>query len=428
MTINVNMKWRGTISHRARRTIESGVRVALKSYLQHAPLSLTEVNLIALKLAPGADLQKGIKVVPKCTEHEANKDSLLVSIATGTGNQGLVCHMSIAGVPASVLFDLIESGPYNKHRKVSHEELVVEGACTSLMVATCPEPEVVEIPHEVAEVRSAPIVVVAPASEYETRRNVLSISRMSPYEKLKKNSASEEEIERLKATLASIIATELVAQGFTDVPNTLLASVEHITKAIIVHVDPSRNSKGDYQGIIANFYVTRIALFAYKWEGSMDEKALYHDWIFDCELVLDFVGGVDKLKHLAQERFVEVKQREEERKAQEVLPATVQPLEDAVEDKLSDFAILEMAHALMAARVLAQNDVDLAERNEDFQREIVVGLKQKLAEAEKVLDQATEQKLVALDHLEALTLSPELSQKLREIRDRIHALTTGLGI
>lgn len=427
--MDVVVKWLGTNNQKAQKNIESGVRAGLKGFMQHAPLAIAEVHLTALKVTPGADLERTIKVVPKQPGHGANKDCVAVSIATGKGTQALMCNMSIPGVPMAILSDLINNGPYNiRHKKACGNTPVAELACAMLVVDEHLEAEVLQPVVEIPEAVSAPIKEVTKVPLLEIGRMTLSVPKMSPYEKLKKNGCAEEDIQRLRATLASIIDTELTAQGITEIPNTLQVSVEHITSAILAHMNLPQNSEGGYRGIIANFYSTRITLFAYKYEDSMDSKALYTDWLFDCLLVRDFVGGTDQLKYLARERLIEVRQREKERQAQEVLPATVQPLEDAVEDNQSDFAILEMAHALMAARALAQNDVDLAMQNEAFQREIVTESRRKLEEAEKALDQATEQKFVAMNHLKALTPSEELAQKIREIYDRIQTIKTGLGI
>ncbi len=252
---------------------------------------------------------------------------------------------------------------------------------------------------------------------------------MTPFARLKKNGISDEEIERLKATFSSIIYEELAMQGEKEVPNSLQVPVERITHGILEHMHLQKNGKGDYQGIVANFYAARVSLFACKLEDSRNPDSLYTDWVFDCLLVLDFVGGKDRLMHLAQERKIEVQTVETRRIEKEHLPQTVDPLVMALgENTLPDHSILEMVRDILEAREIQQKEVDLAEANESFQYEIVQELEQKLAEARASYENACRLNKAAQDRLRRLILSDDVAQQVRGVRDRIVALASSLGL
>jgi hypothetical protein len=427
MALSCIFTWHaGLQDQRTKSEIEKNVRRTLDKHFNGSVVKSVSVTAVEIS---GGNHSQPVKLL-----HSNGQGKFLngvyVWVHTQGKSQGLKCYLTIPGVEEQALAGVIAKPPL---LQAQHPQ--IEGVTRQISVQNPIVSKRQSICMGASNDSFPPKVSVIPI--HEGKREVLSLKKisekssevMTPLARLKKNGISNEEIERLKATFSSIIYEELALQGESEVPNSLQVPVERITHGILEHMHLQKNAKGDYQGIVANFYAAKVSLFACKWEDSRNPDSLYTDWVFDCVLVLDFVGGKDRLKHLAQERKIEVQTVETRRVEKENLPQTVDPLVLALgENTLPDHSILEMVRDILEAREIQQKEVELAEANESYQFEMVDMLEQKLAEARANYENARRLNRVAQDRLKKLMLSEEVAQQVRSVRDRIVALASSLGL
>ncbi len=434
MALSCKFSWHTNLqNHRAKSNIEKDARDTLDKHFRGSIVK--SVSLVAFEIDRGGSHSQPVKLLSDNGMGKFLK-GVPVWIHTRGKSQGLRCYLSIVGVETHVLPSIIVNPPPAQMLDSRLNDLSAEVVARAVdsnqsQAISVGQSSCVDVSND-APASKAQVVPI-----HEGKREILSLKKisekssevMTPFARLKKNGISDEEIERLKATFSSIIYEELAMQGEKEVPNSLQVPVERITHGILEHMHLQKNGKGDYQGIVANFYAARVSLFACKLEDSRNPDSLYTDWVFDCLLVLDFVGGKDRLMHLAQERKIEVQTVETRRIEKEHLPQTVDPLVMALgENTLPDHSILEMVRDILEAREIQQKEVDLAEANESFQYEIVQELEQKLAEARASYENACRLNKAAQDRLRRLILSDDVAQQVRGVRDRIVALASSLGL
>lgn len=416
--MDIKFEWLGrTVSATARKTLERHARVSLREFFRQRVVP--EITLVALRAARGKNNgETFLHTLAEKPEYGYRTDFVPVSVFL-EGTQGLICLMGVQGLSSGELLKLIEGGPYKTKPKIEKEDLPGE-VPTEL------------IPAEVfasAIVEPAPLESISPVVAVKTVEKVARAPRLTPQEILEHAGDSPEKINRLKATLATIISREVTFQKLKEVPNTLQVPVTRITQAIMEHMKLPSNPSGNYRGTIANFYSSRINLFALKWDTSFVADDRYDDWVFDCTLVLDFIGGTDKLACLTREREQEVRQRlaeESKRKEPSPVAATV---EAAVEKGfLPDNSIFELAMRTLEGRRLAEAEVVRAEENMQSFQEIVDRLSAKLATAQGELDEARVNLSLAKRRHDEFVFAPAVLEKVREAKARLDRLACDLGL
>lgn len=402
------------------RAMANSVRDFIKFYTEKPILG---IGLAALAVKTGAPRQNGVKLAKSHNDHGAATTGVPVIIKT-TGGQGVECLMTIPGLSDESVRKIIEGGPYTKAPKV--EKVAFEPFAPPItkeemnLALSLPPPQVLT-KETVGDTEAVEATETPPLTPEKQDR-----PKLSAHERLVQAGVGQEEIARLKATLATIFQREFEKHPEEADTNTLQVSVEKITKAIMEHMGLPSNAAGNYRGIIGSFYYSRIALFALKMENSF-EGGLYTDWAFDCPRVYDFIGGKDQLAHLSREREAEVKRRlVEEAEATPAPPADV--VADAVEQLLPDASILDLAMKVLEGRRQAEAELALAQANQQ-QLQLVVG------EAERCLQEAKAQ-LADAERLTAekeaavkqFVLDPAILDKIREAKQRLDKLARDLGI
>ena len=434
MALSCKFSWHTNLqNHRAKSNIEKDARDTLDKHFRGS--TVKSVSVVAFEIDRGGSHSQPVKLLSDNGMGKFLK-GVPVWIHTRGKSQGLRCYLSIAGIEMQVLPSVIVNPPPAQTLDSRLNDLSVEVVARAVdsnqsQTISVGQSSYVDASNDTSASKLGFLEID------KGKREILSLKKIprktsegiTPLARLKKNGISDEEIERLRATFSSIIYEELALQREKEIPNSLQVSVERITHSILEHMQLQKNGKGDYQGIVANFYAAKVSLFACKLEDSRNPDSLYTDWVFDCLLVLDFVGGKDRLEHLAQERKIEVQNVETQRMEKEHLPQTVDPLVLALgENTLPDHSILEMVRDILEAREIQQKEVDLAEANESFQYEIVQELEQRLAEARASYDNAVRLNKAAQDRLRRLILTDDVAQQVRGVRDRIVALASSLGL
>lgn len=393
------------------------VKASLKSFFLHFPESIQEIVIKGGKLGKGCDQASLVK--NDTTQSVVNGAGVPVKIFTN-GTQCFSCVITIDGWPSEKIKHVIEGGPYIQKLK---KEKVVTPVST---------PQVVK--EAEAEIKTEIQPVPESTSVISTGVEVKAFAKRSPskltaIERLNKANISEEEIERLKATLASIITLEMDLLGVKEAPNTLDVPVTRITQAIMDHMKLPHNAAGNYRGTVANFYAARIAMFALKYSDvDPSNGELYSPWLFDVEATLDFVGGYNKMVALTVERRKEVAERaQKEPKLEE--PVTASPLEEAVRtDFVSEASVLNLAAKTIDARLRAEEELRLAEANELAQCHIVQDLQTKLEVAKVDLATAQALTLQAKERVAGLMISDSTMKRIREIKQMLDMLSSKLDI
>lgn len=426
--LSVLFEWRASVKPRGRTTLEKHIRSTFQKFFHYESSDVT-VSLIIYELTRGGLPHDPIVHAPTRVHYETD-DGIPVKVWTG-GTQAALCCMSIEGYAKKDLIALLTSGPSSKTASSAKTEKTNGRASSSET----------ELPEKSAEkgrdkashpqrgLSGGQADKPEVAQEARPPAKTDSKSEMSVYEKLVFNGVSEEEIFRLKATLAAILYKEHREQGYQRLPNTLQVPVTHITEAILDHMELPYNAAGTYRGTIANFYATRIALFALKWEDSLDPDSRYTDWLFDCKRVVDFVGNKNKLVALAQERSKEVRERKQKETKLPVDIPTIDQLERALEQApISDEEVVELLQLFRKVQKCSDRRLRLAIENEANQQQIVDDLRAQLEEEEKNLAVAKAQRQKAESDRESFELPQDLAQKIIGLRDEVNALVRDLGL
>ena len=395
-------------------------KLSLEAFFRYSPEEVSEVDLVILAAERGGNAQQLIKTIPQRDEARAHEATVSVNVYA-EGTQGVIGFMTAVGYTATELEELIENGPYNlKPRRGTKPSLEVEDqvavlAASEPAAASVSEPMALSIQPQ-PEVQNETVVEAPPP-------------RLTPREKFVRAGMAEEELDRLMATLSAIVYREVERQGFAEVPSTLRVSVERISLAIMDHMRLPHSRAGNYQGIIGSFYSSRIALFALKYDYQDQESdAQYADWLFDCSLVLDFVGGRDQLAALAIHREAEVEAREASEATREPTPEAVVVEKAAQEGFLPDNSLFDLALRFLAGRDDAVAEQQLAEANLQKQIERAEALRQQLREAERAVEAARGLVVAAEEKVSSLTLSDATKARIREAKERLDALAARLGI
>lgn len=416
--MDIKFEWLGrTVSASARKTLERHARASLREFFRLKVVP--EITLVALRAARGKNNGEiFLHTLAEKPEYGYRTDFVPVSVFL-EGTQGLICLMGVQGLSSSELLKLIDGGPYKTKPKVEQEVLLEEVpkvlSPTEVFVSTV--------------VETAPLDPVPPMVAVKTVGKVVQAPRITPQEILEHAGDSPEKINRLKATLATIISREVDLGKLSEVPNTLQVPVTRITQAIMEHMKLPSNPSGNYRGTIANFYASRINLFALKWNTSLVADDRYDDWVFDCTLVLDFIGGADKLACLTREREQEVRQRLIEESTTREPPPVAAKVEAAVENGfLPDNSIFELAMRTLEGRRLAEAEVVRAEENMQSFQEIVDRLSAKLMTAQAELDEARVNLSLAKRRRDEFVFAPAVLEKVREAKARLDKLANDLGL
>ncbi len=420
--MQIEIEGRATFSPPAQRRIFHAMKETVGEFFRHfngGPIE--KIDLIAFRMIHAGDPRRLIKITTKTPDMGHDPKGVPV-VVCGEGKQGVVCLMTVPKHTDEQLQRLVENGPYVRKKKsakvletsatlklLQGGDDSVQPSVETIMEAAKFEPEPVEVP-------TAPSEPPAPPP-----------TKLTPFEILEANGVGSEEIERLKATLASIIYREV---GDMEVPIMLQISVGNITRAIMEHMKLPTNGRGNYQGIIGSFYSSRIALFALKWENSLDSNAQYTDWMFDCVLVLDFIGGSNRLAALTRDRDEEVRAREaEEAAAEENPPPTAEEVEEAAQQGFAaDASLLDLAVQMLDGKRRAEEEVRLAEMNASQILGELEALKAKLASTEDSYRSALALVTDAQARVSEYVLSPEVMAKIRAAKARIDSLIKDLGI
>jgi len=387
-----------------------------------------EVRLDAYLLERGGNGHQIIAIV--AVSPDRKRSGVPVKVHT-VGTQGVLCLMRVPDWTDDLLREVIAAGPYVRRRKHRHDASGANAAASvEEPMAVVDDESAPDNAPEVVAAATEPSEDIVQVEEPCERRPepVRHVNRLTPLEKLRANDIGEEEIERLKATMASIVYREV---GEAEVPDLLQVSVGSITEATLEHMKLPKNETGTYRGIIANFYVTRIALFGVKWEDSLDPDARYTDWLIDAKLVLDFVGGKNELAALTRVRNEEVKalRRKEEEEAKIAPPPTAEVVEEAVLGGFTaDAQLLDMVAQSLRGLGDAEEGLTLAIENSGQFAAEMARLESELATARKDHEAALELVTQARARVKQFTLTSDLLDRIREVKRRFDLLMQGLGI
>lgn len=416
----LDITWHGSFSRKAKHFLEKKIRISTEYYLRYAPQAPAEISYRCFATNSGSDKHRAIKLARGGCNVGVNPVGVAV-IVRAEGTQGVLALMTAKGWTDQELVSLIENGPYLRPRAT--DKVVVDDVREIPSESVSPTPSGF-VEGVVSEVKPEVTVPVKTLTRAAVRM------RTSAYEKLVKAEVPEDEISRLKETLASIVSREVSEAGLCEVPNTLQVPVRKITEAILDHMKLPYNAAGNYRGTIANFYATRISLFALKnGDGpSVDDEAIYSDWFFDCHAVLDFVGGKNQLEALTRHRELEVS----DRKAREAAPRAAPPPAAEVEDAIRKGFLPEESLIFMVLRTLegkqeAKAELQLARQNLTAQEGIVAELRAKLEAAE--LQQILAEDLVkaAEAKVASFVLSPDVLSQVFAAKNRLDQLVKDLS-
>lgn len=395
------------------------VKNTIRKYFAHCPVEVGNVRFVVQEAKFGGDAQKLIKLSAPIKAAEVHPEAVTVNVYT-YGSQAAIGFMIVQDHDAEKLKDLLMKGPYNKKPRRKNGEATddVHLVATPVAAAVAEIAPVVEVPP--VQLPVVPSVVVSEV--------VPQAPRLTPLEKLRAGGFPEEDIERLKATLSVILQEEMVRQGLAEVPNTLRVKVRDITAAIIDHMRLPRSSAGTYRGIVGAFYSSRITLFALKYDEQDKGDEMYADWLFDCDLVVDFIGGKDQLEALARIRRQEVSEREAKEATREPAPPAAVVEEAVLQDSLTDEAAVALTLKWLEGKKDAQQAVALAQENLASHEERLARLLAQVEEAKVAVEGAKELVKVAEKKFSALELSEEVRTRLREAKERVLSLCSQVGI
>ncbi len=389
--------WQATDNGRAQKKLEKKASNTIMHFFESLEKK-PELRMNVMNIGPGGRPELPLALSPKAD------DDMRPGVKMKIWTEGTQClHGYMTGVDMSdtTLQNLIERGPYS----IPPIELAGEGAAT--------------VDNKKAEDSEATMLdfLASAASELEVYQPVPqeNLPLETPLQYLVRNSVPTKDIERLKATMSRIVDLGC-PKG--ELPNTIQVPVEQVTQAIMEHMGLSPNESGTYRGVIGGFYSTRIAAFGLKMEGlRLNDDARYTDWVFDVDLIVDFVGGEDHLARLAQERSIEVSRRDAARQEEEItLPPSKMPEPD---EQIEDFELLALAEKLKKQREKWRREQDLLNSNlAELRTQEALLLAQLQAVRQEISKSADELDEVTL-RLEDSRLTDEMRMRLEEALNRI---------
>lgn len=402
-------------------------RASFEEFFRYAPEAPNEINVIAYSAKRAGKFSARDLICVAASGPDPRQVIGVPAVVHTEGTQGLFCTIVVPGWSNDKLKDVLEEGPYNRRPRSTKAETEVSAAA---LVSTYVETE--EVVDGILELESAADEAEEPprscTSERESAREAeKSIVRLTPLEKLKAGGVSDEEIERLKVTMATIVYRQ---KGEGEIPNTLQVPVEMISRAAIEHMKIPFGKAGDYRGTIAAFYTSRLGLFGVKWETSLDPASDYTDWLVDAEAVVDFVGGVNQLAALTRVREKEVADRklQEERTVVEPPPTADVVEEAAATGFMADAELLDMVARMSEGRQTAETSLALARDNAQQVAAERDRLEKAFAEATIAYDNACKRVAEAELVAKQFMLSPDVLEQVREAKERFNSLMVRLGI
>lgn len=429
MEVHIDSKMSVTTPKLANRFLGSA-KENIENFFRHSPEKIEAVHFTAFAVRYGCDARRLLKVVAPIEAAKVQPDAVSILVHTEGSSHALEGLVSVPGIEAPRLLTLIKEGPYNRRvrsqtgEKKYAEAESVEVTPVAAAVIEAVEPPITTAVAEVANTLPVAVSYVTPPSIKPATEAV----RLTPLQKLRAGGFPEDDIERLKATLSVILQEEMKRQGLVEVPNTLRVKVRDITAAIIDHMQLSRSLAGTYRGIVGAFYSSRITLFALKFDEQDKGDEMYADWLFDCDLVVDFIGGKDQLEALARVRRQEVREREAKEAAREPAP-TASAVEEAVLQRgLTDEEAVALAHKWLEGREEAEQAVTLARENLASHEERLVRLLAQVEEAKLAVEGAKDLVKAAEKNFSAANLSEEVLTRLREAKERLVKLCSRFGI
>jgi hypothetical protein len=438
MAVAVECNWRGLKSG-AQKTLGAIAKSKIRDFFRYIPDEYNErtVHFLGIKVISGADPQKIIKFATKNQDfgHHAVGIPVIIQV---DGGQGLVCLLTIEGLTDDEIRILIQNGPYDKKPRVSKEAAdatseVVSGdqstaEIQALALATASGGEATETKVDVVKEPSSDPVVKPMKQEIVKRRPPLEILTSGS------GGWTTEKIERLKSTLSYLISNHVTEEMLSTELNSVYIKVSYITAAILEHMEINQSSAGNYRGTVASFYTSVIALFALKGleDSAMDERST--PWLFDLDVVLDFVGGKDNLSALARGRRKEIEERTAKEKALPP-PVPAEEVETAAASNVDDNDLINLALAALSGRKEAERELAAAEANlSDTQASIqeienlLLTKRAELARAKAFVGEMRQK-------VESFTVSNEVRarvveaiRKAQEEFDRMQKLAKDLGI
>jgi hypothetical protein len=426
MSSGFNIDWRyTTVTQAGQHSLGKQIRGSLEDFFKHFPEAV-DVSVVAYSVGPGGNAQQLVRrnTTLKRRLRIEKTPGVPVSIFTN-GTQCVEALLTVPGKNDDDLEKIIEGGLYRRKPKSLERVSLVDVA---LAAAGPSGPPVTHIPPQGAVLQEAGCDEGAHGENVtETSPKVLTIAgdkpkeTRSPREIFLERGVPHDEIAKLKETLSALLFDAF--NGATIDPqkdNLVLISVEKISEAALRYMGLPKNKRDNYQGIIGSFYSTRLSLFGQKHETSSDPSAQYTDWMIDCRLVLDFVGGNDSLAALARVYKTRIEAIEQsEAKADSRPTPSVEEIADVVENGFTqDAEVLAMVANLMAehsrdleAVVAAEQNAEAALQQVRDAERVLMNARIRAAQAKDLVKQAEEKA--------AKTRIPDdLLTKIKEIRDR----------
>ncbi len=385
MGVTCSFTFPSSTTGRGKAKLSRSIQKSIDDFFKHCQHLPSSLAFVINEITPGGKQGRFVTMHPDPLDE---KFGTRVKILT-EGTQCAIGYLTSDSLDHNTLRTLIEAGPYTKRE----QEVIPERQL-----------EVAEFCEEVTTM-SIPL----PATKPEK-----SASKLSPYTYLVQQGVQKEEIERLRATMASIVSA--VWDGTGDPTNTAQVPVETITKCILGHMGIPTNTANNYRGVIGSFYSARISLFGYKFEGvRLGESSRYTDWVLDVDLILSFVGGKNDLARLARERAAEV-QRQAEVEAQTPVSAT------QLEEPLSDSELMRRAATFQEQRRRKQEEVAKLEENGQSLKELLCEYEAEVMKIKEDIINNANRIAEANNELEQLRLPEHIRQELQKALMRIQSL------
>lgn len=400
--------WRG-VSVPSQPNLEKLAKASLVEFFRFYPTEIV-ISLVCFKVNQGGNRDLLVKQIPLNPDFGRSQTGTSVNIYVDGARQGLLALLNIDGVSDHKVSKILGEGPYNRKQQKTSPMKTEPVLQPLLQVESAPAPvSQVQLP-------SAP-----PSSFYVPPQPE---SQHSPIDVLIKNGMTLEEVSRLKETLAHLLF-ENMAEDEWNGPFALVAiPVKVITDAVLAHMKLRVNSvTGTYQGIVGNFYTTRIGLFAYKDYEEIEGDPRMGTWLFNVPLIVDFVGGGDELARMARVRRIETetRRREEAEKPEPVLAVVV---EKAVVASADDDEVVTLALSALAGKRQAEEDLRAAEEDARQCELVVQEFEFKLIAARANLARAREHTAVSKTRVSEFVISEEIKAQVSASLDRIRQKVT----
>lgn len=420
------IEWVATVRQIAKRDFEKVFKAMIEGYFGFQLEVLGEIVLQVFAVKTGINAQQMMRLVAVRPQNIMPQyPGVCVQVSTNNGTQGYVCLLRSSVLSDEDLESLIEEGPFPKRAPR------VQGGVDTKVTDGCARHSPAPVPAQIPEVAPSQEVQsdsVGPAvpevsdvtSSYGQVAEPSSASDLSVRSRLLRIGVPDDEIEKLKVTMASIMQAYMDEHGLQDPPHTFEVSISRITQAIREEMGLATNGRGNYQGIIGSFYSAKITIF-----GIRLDKRSKGNWILDGNTILDFVGGVDslpglKLQHVARLGAIEAATSVHEA-AREALGA-VGGVGDA-----DDLAIIKLAQNALAAQEEAGRRRNAAQQNLELLLAEAKRLEQELEAVKDAIPEARELLAEAERAVAAYNFPPELHDRVRVAYARLGDILRKIG-